>query len=114
MEELTSLTRRQVRYWLFRFRVETESKGAPAEGAPVGLREYFEEHAHFLGWEVFGITWDVSADDPYVIVPLRHSLETMWNTEAMSTARELPLTPKDSFEVVAQEKAPSKPKKGRN
>jgi hypothetical protein len=81
--------RRQVRYWLFRFRTAAEG-GASAKGAPSGLRERFEDHPHFGGWENYGVTWDVSDDDPSVLVPLRVSLEVQWNTEAMASARELP------------------------
>ena len=90
------LTRRQVRYWCFRFRTASEKGGAPALGAPRGLRKRFEEHAHFGGWENYGITWDVSDTDPFTLVPLRISLEVQWNTEAMASARELP-KPKDGL-----------------
>jgi len=92
MSKLDSLTRRQVRYWLFRFRT-AEDGGAPAEGAPVGLRARFEKHPHFSNWHNFGVTWDVGSD-PYVLVPLKYSLEQQWNTEAMASARPYPGTEK--------------------
>lgn len=87
--KLEELTRRQVRYWLFRFRT-AESGGAPAKGAPAGIRKRFEDHPHFGGWANYGVTWDVSETDSFVLVPLRTSLEIQWNTEAMASARELP------------------------
>jgi hypothetical protein len=86
--KLEDLTRRQARYWYFRFRTAAEA-GAPAKGAPAGLKKRLEAHPYFGGWEGFGITWDVG-DDPFSPVPLRISLEVQWNTEAMASARELP------------------------
>jgi hypothetical protein len=85
---MTELTRHEVRYWLFRFRT-AETGGASAEGAPLGLRERFEGHPHFSGWSSFGVTWDV-AEDPFVLVPLRHSLEEQWNSQAWAAARPMP------------------------
>ena len=86
-----ALTRHTIRYWCFRFRTAAEPDGNSAKGAPLGLRKQFEAHPHFGGWEEFGIKWDVAADDPYTIVPLRHSLDILWNTEMMASARELPV-----------------------
>jgi len=83
------MTRRQVRYWLFRFRTEAEG-GASSKGAPRGLRKHYEDHPHFGGWDSFGMTWDISADDVEVIIPLRYTLEQAWNTEAYANAKDLP------------------------
>ena len=90
MQSLSSLGRRKIRYWCFR--LHTESIGAAkADGCPEGLREYFETHMWFLGWNKFGITWDVAEKDPLEIVPLKKSLEDTWNSEAMKLAKELPI-----------------------
>jgi len=85
------MTRRQIRYWFFRFRTELEPDGASAEGAPEGLKEKYESHPYFGGWDNFGVTWDLDTDDTERIVPLRFSLEQQWNTEIASLARTLPL-----------------------
>jgi hypothetical protein len=76
---MDTLSRRQVRYWLFRFHTEATG-GDRATGAPKGLKREYEKHPHFGGWDQYGVTWDV-ADDPKVIVPLRYSLLQQWNSE---------------------------------
>ena len=53
-----NLPRRKVRYWLFRFRTEAV-EGIPANGAPEGLREYFEKYPGFIGWKAFAVSWDL-------------------------------------------------------
>ena len=88
---LGDLERKEIRYWLFRFRTAATG-GDPATGAPRGLRKRFEDHPHFVSWESFGMTWDVG-DDPWTLVPLKHSLEEQWNTEAMNSARPWPGVP---------------------
>ncbi len=89
MSNLSELSRRQVRYWCFR--LHTESIGAAkADGCPEGLREHFEAHMWFPGWKKFGISWDVHPDNPLDIVPLKRSLESTWNAEALASARDLP------------------------
>jgi len=87
---MAGLTRHEIRYWCFRFNTATKPEGSPATGSPTGLRKDFENNPHFGGWEGFGVTWDVDKEDPYRIVPLRHSLDTQWNTEMSSSARDLP------------------------
>ncbi len=89
MDSLLSLGRRKIRYWCFR--LHTESIGAAkADGCPDGLREHFENHMWFPGWKKFGVSWDVSPQNPLDIIPLKKSLESVWNSEAMSSARDLP------------------------
>ena len=85
------MTRREIRYWFFRFKNALEVEGASDEGAPSGLKEHYEEHPHFGGWENFGVTWDLDPEDVEVIVPLRYSLEQQWNTEIASLARPFPV-----------------------
>lgn len=84
------MTRRQIRYWFFRFQTSLEEGGASAGDAPTGLREKYESHRHFGGWENFGVTWDLDKEETEVIVPLRYSLESEWNREVSASARELP------------------------
>lgn len=75
---LEELPHRKVRYWLFRFRTECD-KGVSAAEAPEGLKIKFENLEWFQGWENFGISWDVHADDCFRIVPLKQSLDDDWN-----------------------------------
>ena len=84
------MTRRQTRYWFFRFQTELEEGGTSANGAPTGLKQHYEAHPHFGGWKSFGVTWDLDKKDLEVIVPLRYSLESEWNREVSASARELP------------------------
>lgn len=89
MDSFKSIGRRKIRYWCFR--LYTESIGAAkADGCPEGLREHFEAHMWFPGWKNFGITWDISPTNNLDIAPLKQSLETSWNNEALKTAKELP------------------------
>jgi len=83
------MSRHSIRYWFFRFRTE-EDGGAPAEGAPPGLKQEYEGNPHFGGWSNFGVTWDVDATEGGRIVPLRVSLESRWNSEAWANARPMP------------------------
>ena len=85
------MTRRQLRYWFFRFKTELEPDGVPAEGAPEGLKEEWEDHPYFGGWDKFGVTWDLAEDSTDTIVPLRYSLEQQWNAEVAKSARPFPL-----------------------
>jgi hypothetical protein len=53
-----NLPRRRIRYWCFRFRTE-ELYGTSSNGAPAGLREYFEKIPGFTKWEEFAVSWDL-------------------------------------------------------
>lgn len=85
------MTRRQIRYWFFRFHQQAlgEDKSG-MDGPPEGFKEEWESHPYFGGWDNFSITWDLADESVDTIVPLRFSLEQQWNTEASKTARELP------------------------
>lgn len=93
MQTPSSLPRRKIRYWLFRFQTEATVEDAPATGAPEGLREFYEEQEWFGGWADFSVKWDISEDQSHRIVPLRASLVSTWDEEAYAEARELPGTP---------------------
>jgi len=86
------MTRREIRYWFFRFKTEMEVGGASATDAPPDLKEHYESHPHFGGWEKFGMTWDLDEKDVEVIVPLRYSLEQEWNRQVAALARDLPVS----------------------
>ena len=89
MQTLSNLNRKQIRYSCFRLATEANG-GAVAEGLPEGLKEHFEELPWFSGWKNYGITWDVSAETPLTMIPLKLSLEKAWEMEALGFSRELP------------------------
>jgi hypothetical protein len=69
--------RKNVRYRLYR--IQKEFLGGPASEDSDGLRAKFEADPAFRGWRWFGITWDVSLDDPFRIVRRDISVEDEWN-----------------------------------
>ena len=56
--EFLDWQRRLVRYWLFRFRKEATG-GASSNGAPPGLKEYFEKLGGLTTWKGFAVSWDI-------------------------------------------------------
>lgn len=64
-----SLSRRKLRYWLFRLR-EEEIQSVAADGVPGGLKSYFESLPGFTTWKEFAVRWDVPPGDPRRPVPL--------------------------------------------
>lgn len=91
---LRKLPRKVVRYWCFRYRTAEEG-GAAANGGPSGLKAFMEGREGFTSWSQFGVTWDVREWEPLVIKARSRSIEVEWNTEAMASARELPLKAKE-------------------
>ncbi len=83
------LTKRQLRYWCFRFR-SSETSAVDALGAPEGVREYYESLDWFPGWKTFGVTWDLHKDNPFLIVPLKEDPTAKWNADAFLSSKELP------------------------
>ena len=98
--ELEKLTKRKIRYWLFRFKTE-HSGGNSAEGYPEGLKEHFELNEDFLGWDLFNESkgWDVKTNSPLETKPLRFGSDELWNKELKKNLRELP----DSEAIVVME-----------
>lgn len=60
------MTRRQLRYRLYRIR--TANTGGPGHGQTKAFREGWEGQEHFDGWENFALTWDVNADGSAAVV----------------------------------------------
>ena len=85
---MNNLTKRQIRYWCFRFRTEAEG-GAPADGAPEGLKEHFEGLEWFSSWLEFSIVWDVKEDSPLEMVRLKENAEKEWEKIVAANAKEL-------------------------
>lgn len=87
--DLKKLSRKDVRYWLFRFMTEAFG-GAKATGAPSGLKAHFESLKWCQPWAEFSIKWDVDPDSPLDIVPLTADPQDAWNEELALAAKELP------------------------
>jgi len=88
---LSNLTKRQVRYWCFRFKTEADGIRS-AEGAPEGLKRHFESLEWFTSWKDFTVTWDVVESSPLQIRPLKESAEKIWNRVLEENAKELPFS----------------------
>ena len=85
---MDNLTKRQIRYWCFRFRTEAEG-GVSADGAPIGLKEHFEELEWFSEWKDFSLTWDVKEDSPLEMIRLKENAEDEWQKVVEANAKEL-------------------------
>lgn len=90
MQTLSNLTKKQIRYWCFRFNAES-TNGTSAAGSPDGLKLHFEQLPWFPGWKNYGVTWDVDPKNSLDIKPLKESLVDAWNNEAIGLARDLPI-----------------------
>ena|SRR3989344_4561556 len=85
---MDKLTKRQVRYWCFRFRTEDEG-GAKADGAPRGLKNHFEDLEWFSDWKDFSLIWDVKEDSPLEIRRLKENAEDEWQKIVEKNAKVL-------------------------
>lgn len=50
---------------------------------PVGFKKSFEGQEAFRGWINYHVTWDVSRDDPWTVIPRKMSLVAEWHRELM-------------------------------
>jgi hypothetical protein len=89
MAKYLELPGRQVRYWLYRFRTEANG-GAKSNGAPRGLKQYFEKQPGFRGWKEFANTWDIDKDDPLKIYSRRFTELQEWEATLDRVIRDLP------------------------
>ena len=96
MKELTSLTRRQIRYLCFRLQTAAEggSKADPEEGGllkhVLAVREHMEDQDGFGGWKTFAKTWDVDEKSPLVVINRTSSVQSEWNKVLKKESRDLP------------------------
>ena len=90
------MTRKQIRYLLFRLKTQTES-GVETPKLPKGFRKSFTTQKKFQGWTSFGVTWDVGGripneDNPHsdttseeesawTVVMRDKSLDELWNDQ---------------------------------
>lgn len=108
--KLDDMTKRQVRYWLFRFKTELEDDGASASDAPRGLRKLFEGMEWFQGWNNFSVTWDVNHEEPFRIIPLKVSLDEQWNKTLEEKVPEM-VKADSHIEKITKKKSKKKTKK---
>lgn len=71
---LGKTVKRQARYWCYRFRTEATG-GMEASGAPPGFKEYVESLGGFGGWDLFADKWDITGENPFMIV---YRLMSVW------------------------------------
>lgn len=100
-----NLTRREVRYWLFRFRKEV-LQSVSSNGSPKGLKGHFEKQKGFKTWKDFAVKWDVPPGEPNDIVPLqmmprKFSVWEEWQATMRSEVKVHPAF--DSHEKVMDE-----------
>lgn len=100
--KLENLTKRQVRYWCFRFQ-NANSGGASAKGAPAKLKGHFEQHQFFTllgGWSGFAKKWDIDTGDPLTVVARDKSIQQEWHETLVENAKVLPKKKKKSRKQV--------------
>jgi hypothetical protein len=66
--------KKMARYWCYRFRSEATG-GAEASDAPQGFKEYVEALGGFSGWDLFADKWDITGENPFMIV---YRLMSVW------------------------------------
>jgi hypothetical protein len=79
---------------LFRTKKELLDGTPLGDDAPKGIQEV-EAMDGFTGWEYFAEGaphgWDISEEEPYVIVARNHSIQTEWHAELSRTVKPLPV-----------------------
>lgn len=90
-KNMRELGRRKLRYRLYRIKT-----GTPVDSSD-GLKSHFESQDEFDGWHNFGITWDTGSEGVwpeghFVAIPLKESLEQMWQKTVLGLTREFPGT----------------------
>jgi len=100
------LPRRKLRYWLFRFRTQA-IQSVSSNGAPKGMREYFESLPGFTDWRDFAVRWDVPPGDhgqpvPLQIISRKFSVWEEWQAEMRQEVRVHPAF--ESHEKILDEK----------
>ncbi|GAH00147.1 unnamed protein product [marine sediment metagenome] len=79
--EVLSLSRREVRYHLYRIRTYEEGGSSHKANA---LKEYYERQKGFTNWSGFARTWDVGDEGHHKIVEREFTEEQEWNSELSS------------------------------
>lgn len=102
MSKTKELTRRQIRYLLFRLRTQEIGGAKAPTKLPRGFKKSFTEQPKFRGWASFGVTWDVAEkpDSPWTIVFRDKSLEQEWNEVLIE---KVPVLTEDGEIVEAEE-----------
>ena len=104
--EFVSLSRRKLRYWLFRFRTEA-LQSVSSNGAPAGMKEFFENLPRFTNWTEFAVRWDVPPGDPRQPVPMQIISRkfSVWEEWQATMRQEVSVHPAfESHEKVLDEK----------
>ena len=100
------LSRRKLRYWLFRFRTEA-IQSVSSNGAPAGLKQHFERLSNFTDWKEFAVKWDVPPGEatepvPLEIISRKFSVWEEWQATMRSEVQAHPAF--ESHEKILDEK----------
>ena len=71
-----SLPRSRVRYILYSLKNGNRTPGQDS----FEIEKYFESLPEFPGFSAFAVTWDVSPNDPFMLIKRRFSVYQEWNT----------------------------------
>ena len=99
-ERLGELTRKQVRYHLYRLKNEALGGSSTEDCKSIvkPLLKFFKELQWFDilgGIEQFSIKWDVSEHDPLAMAPRDRSVLAEWHDELEPLINDLPVKVKD-------------------
>jgi hypothetical protein len=70
--------KRKVRYWCFKMRHHVVD-GKTKPNAPEGLLEFIEGLPGFAGWKYFAQTWDITGENPFMVVLRLQSVWEEWD-----------------------------------
>lgn len=81
-DDILGMTRREIRYHLYRIR--TSEEGGVSHKAKA-LKEYYEGQEAFTDWSGFARTWDIGDDGHHhEVVERQFTEEQEWNRELSS------------------------------
>ena len=106
---LGQTVKRRARYWCYRFRTEAIEGGAPSTGAPEGFKEFVESLAGFGGWPAFADKWDITGENPFMVVYRIMSVWQEWDHVMERVAIPIDSTP---VEIERRQKILEKQYKG--
>jgi len=97
---LGTTRKRRARYWCYRYRTEATG-GTAASGAPPGFKDYIESLGGFSGWDLFADKWDITGENPFMIVYRLMSVWEEWDHVMRRVAIPIDSTP---MEIAARMK----------
>lgn len=95
IESIQELTRRQIRYLLFRLGTQEEGGSGLQDCAIAAavVKDHFEQSIWLQrmgGFREFGSKWDVNEDEGLTIIPLDMPLVERWHSDIEGNVKDLP------------------------